>query len=53
MLTDALSLFTTTPANIGSKIEFNDLDNLIGTWEEDKEFDQAICLQSQIDKDLW
>lgn len=53
MLTDALSLFVETPDGISKKLEFTDLDNLIGSWEEDPKFDEAICMQSQIDKDLW
>ena len=53
MLTDALSLFAETPDSIGKKIEFTDLDNLIGTWIEDPKFDEAICMQSQIDKEIW
>lgn len=31
----------------------HDLDFLIGTWIEDKEFDEAIAAQDTIDPDLW
>jgi len=32
---------------------YHDLDDLIGTWEEDPEFDRAIEAQRQIDEELW
>lgn len=31
----------------------HDLDALIGTWEEDPAFDEAVFAQGQIDKKLW
>jgi hypothetical protein len=30
-----------------------DLDELIGTWVEDPEFDKAMAAQDQIDEELW
>jgi plasmid stability protein len=30
-----------------------DLDEFIGTWVEDPEFDKAIAEQDQIDEELW
>ncbi len=32
---------------------YNDLDDLIGSWVEDKEFDKALLAQDQIDNKLW
>jgi hypothetical protein len=32
---------------------FHDLDKLVGTWEDDPDFDQALAAQSQVDEDLW
>jgi hypothetical protein len=29
------------------------LDDIVGTWKEDKAFDEAIADQDQIDEDLW
>lgn len=29
------------------------LDDIAGTWKEDKAFDEAIADQRQIDEDLW
>ena len=34
-------------------IRHHDLDDLIGTWVEDPEFDQAIEEMDQIDPELW
>ena len=34
-------------------VQYQDLDALIGTWEEDPAFDQAIAAQDQIDPRLW
>ena len=31
----------------------HDLDNLVGTWEEDPAFDQAVADQHSIDPPLW
>lgn len=33
--------------------EKSDLDDLIGTWQEDTEFDQALADQDTIEPDLW
>ena len=33
--------------------QYNDLDDLVGTWVEDPEFDAAIKAMDQIDPDLW
>ncbi len=35
------------------KIVYHDLDHLIGTWEEDPEFDKAIAEQDVVDVELW
>ncbi len=32
--------------------EHNDLDDLIGTWQQDEEFDQALSEQDTIEHDL-
>jgi hypothetical protein len=29
------------------------LDDIVGTWVADKDFDEAIADQDQIDEDLW
>jgi len=34
-------------------MQFHDLDDLAGTWQEDPEFDSAIDAQEKIDEDLW
>lgn len=34
-------------------ILYHDLDELVGTWVEDQEFDEAIRLQGQIDPAMW
>ena len=34
-------------------IRHHDLDDLIGTWVEDPEFDQAIEAMDQVDPELW
>ena len=33
--------------------EHNDLDDLIGTWQQDEEFEQALTEQDTIEQDLW
>ncbi|MFO7729758.1 MAG: hypothetical protein R6V86_03230 [Spirochaetia bacterium] len=33
--------------------EHNNLDDLIGTWQQDEEFDQALSEQDTIEQDLW
>jgi hypothetical protein len=37
----------------GQPAEFHDLDNLAGTWVEDKAFDDAMKAFDQVDEDLW
>lgn len=32
---------------------YNDLDDLIGTWKSDDEFDRAIEEQDKVDADAW
>ncbi len=32
---------------------YTDLDHLIGTWQEDPEFDRAIAAFERIDEDSW
>ena len=32
---------------------YTDLDDLIGTWQEDPEFDRAIADFERIDSDVW
>ena len=34
------------------KQEHNDLDDLIGTWQQDEEFEQALSKQDTIEQDL-
>ena len=36
-----------------SGVEYDDLDDLIGTWVDDKEFDQALADQDVVEPDLW
>ena len=38
---------------VGSDQTYDDLDDLIGTWQPDKIFDQAIADQDTVDDDLW
>ena len=33
--------------------EHNDLDDLIGTWQKDQEFDRALAEQDTLEPDLW
>ena len=33
--------------------KYNDLDDLVGTWVEDPEFDAAVKAMNQVDPDLW
>ena len=35
------------------KVVHHDLDDLIGTWVEDAEFDKALRSMKKIDKDMW
>jgi plasmid stability protein len=32
---------------------YEDLDDLVGTWEEDPAFDAAVRAQDQVDESLW
>jgi hypothetical protein len=34
-------------------LRLRDLSDIVGTWQEDREFDQAIAEQDQIDEHLW
>ena len=33
--------------------EHNDLDDLIGTWQQDEKFEQTLSEQDTIKQDLW
>src|SRR5262245_2052820 len=37
----------------GSPTAHHDLDDLVGAWDEDPEFDRAIAAQDHIDEALW
>lgn len=34
-------------------VVYDDLDDLIGTWKRDDEFDRAIAEQDTVDTDAW
>ena len=34
-------------------VEYNDLDDLVGTWKTDEAFDRALADQDSIEPDLW
>ena len=34
-------------------VEFDDLDDLIGTWEHDPDTDRALADQDVVDPELW
>ena len=36
-----------------SDVVYGDLDDLIGTWKQDDEFDRAIEEQDKVDADPW
>ena len=38
---------------IGEDMQHNDLDDLVGTWQHDAAFDQAIADQDQIEPTIW
>ena len=41
-------------SGLGEKpVRQRDLSDIIGTWHEDREFDQAIADQDRIDERLW
>jgi len=35
------------------ELEFHDMDELIGTWVDDPEFDDAIASMDVVDEELW
>ena len=35
------------------EMEYHDLDDLIGSWKEDKEFDRVLVEQDQVEPELW
>ena len=37
----------------GSDVTYNDLDDLIGSWQHDELFDRAIADQDTVDPDAW
>ena len=36
-----------------SEVEYDDLDDLSGSWQADPEFDRALSAQDTIDGDAW
>ena len=34
-------------------LRYRDLSDIVGTWEEDPDFDSAIADQDQVDEHLW
>lgn len=34
-------------------VVYNDLDDLVGTWKKDDDFDQAIADQDTVDEEAW
>lgn len=38
---------------VDSDVIYDDLDDLIGTWKSDDEFDRAITEQDKVDNDVW
>ena len=39
---------------LGTKpVEYTDLDHLIGTWQEDPGFDDAVADFERVDEDAW
>lgn len=49
ILVEALSL----AAGLAEQRSYDDLDHLVGLWQEDPEFDQIIQEQHQIDESMW
>jgi plasmid stability protein len=37
----------------GQRIRRRDLSDMVGTWEEDRAFDEAIAEQDTIDAEMW
>ncbi len=35
------------------ELGYGDLDDLVGLWQEDPEFDRALSAQDEIDESLW
>ena len=38
---------------VDTDVIYDDLDDLIGTWKSDDEFDRAIAEQDKVDSDAW
>lgn len=38
---------------LDTPLEHHDMDDLVGTWVEDEEFDQAIAAFDSVDEELW
>ncbi len=38
---------------VGTDPVYDDLDDLVGTWQQDKAFDRAIEDQDTVDADIW
>lgn len=36
-----------------SEAEYDDLDDLVGTWKNDKRFERAMADQDKVDPDQW
>jgi hypothetical protein len=36
-----------------SPVRLRDLSDIVGTWHEDPEFDQAIADQDRVDEEMW
>jgi len=36
-----------------SPVRLRDLSDIVGTWHEDPEFDQAIADQERVDEEMW
>jgi hypothetical protein len=36
-----------------SPVRLRDLSDIVGTWHEDPEFDQAISDQDRVDEEMW
>jgi len=41
------------PSGAGERVRKRDLSSLVGTWQEDPEFDEAIADQDKVDEELW
>lgn len=37
----------------GEPMQYRNLDDIVGTWHEDPEFDEIMADQRRIDPDLW